>query len=94
MRGSPRGLKQLGASEVRLRAGVRMPEFSESERHLILSALWNYKLTMTQLGTEHTEEQALPVAMRRLDELNTLVETLGGRPDLPFFGIDEPGTGL
>jgi hypothetical protein len=71
-----------------------MPEFSESERHLILSALWNYKLTMTQLGAEHTEEEALPVATRRLDELNTLVETLGGRPDLPFFGIDERGTGL
>jgi hypothetical protein len=64
-----------------------MPEFTESERELLLAALWNYNLTMTQLDAEHTEEEALPVAMRRLDELNTAVEKLGGDPDAPNFGL-------
>ena len=69
-----------------------MPEFTESEQYLLLTALWNYQQTMTQLQAEHTEEEALPVAMRRLDELNAVVDKLGGDPDLPIFGIDVPDT--
>lgn len=30
--------------------------------------------------------------MRRLDELNAVVDKLGGDPDLPNFGVDVPGT--
>jgi hypothetical protein len=71
-----------------------MPEFTESERYLLLTALWNYHQTMTQLHAEHTEEEALPVAMRRLDELNAVVDKLGGDPGLPIFGMDVPGTAL
>jgi hypothetical protein len=71
-----------------------MPEFTESERYLVLTALWNYQTTMTQLQAEHTEEEALPVAMARLDELNAVVEKLGGDPDLPIFGLDVPDTTL
>ena len=37
-----------------------MPEFTESERYLLLTALWNYRQTMTQLHAEHTEEEAVP----------------------------------
>ena len=40
-----------------------MQEFTESERYLVLTALWNYQTTMTQLQAEHTEEEALPVAI-------------------------------
>jgi hypothetical protein len=69
-----------------------MQEFTESERYLVLTALWNYQQTMTQLQGEHTEEEALPVAMARLDELNAVVEKLGGDPDLPIFGLDVPDT--
>ena len=47
---------------------------------------------MTQLQAEHTEEEALPVAMAWLDELNAVVEKLGGDPDLPIFGLDVPDT--
>jgi hypothetical protein len=72
--------------------GGGMQEFTESERYLVLSALWNYQTTMTQLQAEHTEEEALPVAMARLDELNAVVEKLGGDPDLPIFGLDVPDT--
>ena len=71
-----------------------MQEFTESERYLVLTALWNYQQTMTQLQAEHTEEEALPVAMARLDELNAVVEKLGGNPDLPIFGLDVPDTTL
>ena len=69
-----------------------MQEFTDSERYLVLTALWNYQQTMTQLQAEHTEEEALPVAMARLDELNGVVEKLGGDPDLPIFGLDVPDT--
>jgi hypothetical protein len=69
-----------------------MQEFTESERYLVLTALWNYQQTMTQLQAEHTEEEALPVAMTRLDELNGVVAKLGGDPDLPVFGVDVPDT--
>ena len=69
-----------------------MQEFTESERYLVLTALWNYQQTMTQLQAEHTEEEALPVAMAWLDELNAVVEKLGGDPDLPIFGLDVPDT--
>ena len=32
--------------------------------------------------------------MARLDELNAVVEKLGGDPDLPIFGLDVPDTTL
>ena len=67
-----------------------MPEFTESERYLILTALWSYHQTMTQLQAEHTEEEALPAAITRLDELAAVVEKLDGDPDLPIFGVDVP----
>jgi hypothetical protein len=57
-----------------------MPEFTESERYLLLTALWDYRQTMTQLQAEHTEEEALPVAMQRLDELSGVVDKARRRP--------------
>lgn len=71
-----------------------MPEFTESERYLLLTALSDYQATMTQLHAEHSEEEAVSVAMRRLDELNAVVDKLGGDPDLPSFGMDVPDTAL
>ena len=67
-----------------------MQEFTESERYLILTALWSYHQTMTQLQAEHTEEEALPAATRRLDELTAVVEKLGGDPAISIFGVDVP----
>ena len=69
-----------------------MPEFTESERYLLLTALWNYRQTMTQLHAEHTEEEAVPVAMQRLDELDVVVDKLGGDRHLPIFGVQVPDT--
>jgi hypothetical protein len=69
-----------------------MPEFTESERYLLLTALWNYRQTMTQLQAEHTEEEAVPVAMQRLDELDGVVDKLGGDRNLPIFGVQAPDT--
>jgi hypothetical protein len=67
-----------------------MSEFTESERYLLLIALGNDLETMTQLHAELTEEKALRVAMRRLEELNAVVDKLGGAPDCPIFGTDVP----
>jgi hypothetical protein len=73
-------------------SGGDMPEFTESERYLLLTALWNYRQTMTQLQAEHTEEEAVPVAMQRLDELDGVVDKLGGDRHLPIFGVQVPDT--
>ena len=69
-----------------------MPEFTNDERFLLLHALWNHKLMLSDAGVQ----EGLPVEsgmafMGELDELNAVVTKLGGNPTRPLFGVGYPG---
>jgi hypothetical protein len=46
-----------------------------------------FRLGMGWRAKPDPARRALPVAMRRFDELNIAVEKLGGDPDAPDFGL-------
>ncbi len=64
-------------------------DLTDEERDIALQAPWNFKLAHGQLsaGASEQSEEALGVVVQYLEVIDGVAAKLGGKPNVPFFGI-------
>jgi len=71
-----------------------MDELTPEERRVVLIALWNYKLSVCQGNAQHTEPDALNAVLAHAKAVDDVATKLGGRDDMPLYGVGVPSSGL